>query len=111
MHSHAPLFLDGINACIASVVSNKHCASTSLQQDDTSMLAACIKLNYECEAICLLAMHALVSNSAFTKAICSLCATICNACALECEEHVQMDHCIACAQQCRQCALQCSQLG
>jgi hypothetical protein len=110
MQSSAPLLLDGINACVAAAISSKHCAAECLQADDVTILAACIQLNDDCVAICLLTMNALVSNSAFIKDICGLCATICEACAIECEKYVHMAHCTACALQCRQCALQCSKI-
>ena len=37
----------------------------------------------------------------FAKKFCKLCADICDACAKECERHMDMDHCQLCAQLCR----------
>ena len=100
-----------IAACSACAVECYHCSSSCLNEMDIKMFARCIKLDYDCSAICLLAMQAMASGSEFAKQICNLCAEICTACAVECEKHAHMEHCKKCADACRKCAAECSNMG
>lgn len=103
-------YLSCIEACSASAVECSHCESACLEEQNVKMLAACIKLNHDCAAICFLAMEAMAGGSEFAKQICGLCAEICTACADECERHVH-EHCKECAEACRNCAIECGKIN
>ena len=49
-------------------------------------------------------------GSAFTKALCKLCAEICNACAAECEKLSAHACCKSCAAACKKCATACASM-
>lgn len=50
-------------------------------------------------------------GSEFAKQICNLCAEICNAGAVECEKHSQMEHCKKWAEVCRKFSVECSNMS
>jgi hypothetical protein len=99
-----------IDECVACTIECRHCITACLHETEIKMLTQCIKLNDDCAAVCLLAMNAMVSGSGFADKICSLCAEICTACAVECEKHSHMEHCARCAVQCRKCASACTSM-
>lgn len=70
------------------------------------MMVKCIQLTMECAVICYAVAQMLSLGSTKTKAICRLCATLCESCANECAKH-QLNHCQECAVLCRQCAVEC----
>ncbi len=74
------------------------------------MMARCIALDLDCSAACQFAAAAMARNSPHAKAICALCASICQACADECAKH-DAEHCKACAAACERCAEECRQMG
>ncbi|MFY7998215.1 MAG: four-helix bundle copper-binding protein [Candidatus Kapaibacteriota bacterium] len=100
-----------ITACSDCIVECKSCANECLNERDSKMMVRCIRLNQDCAAICAVAMESMASGSEFTKRICSLCADVCYACAIECERHIQMDHCTQCAEACRKCAIECIKMS
>jgi hypothetical protein len=70
------------------------------------MMARCIALDIDCAALCRMAAGFMSRGSDFTRAICVLCADVCNTCGEECAKH-RHDHCQQCAQACRRCAEAC----
>lgn len=98
-----------IEACNACLTSCNHCAASCLQETDVKMMARCIALDIDCAAICALAAAAMARDSQHAKAICALCATICESCGDECAKH-QMAHCQDCAKACRACAEACRKM-
>jgi len=98
-----------IEACNACVITCNHCAATCLKEADVKMMARCIALDMDCTAICALAAAAMARDSEHAKAICALCATICQSCGDECAKH-QMEHCQDCAKACHACAEACRKM-
>ena len=99
-----------IEACNACFVACNHCAASCLLESDVKMMAKCIALDMDCAAICSVAAGAMARGSTYAKAICALCAEICQACADECGKHT-MDHCQQCAKACRNCAEECRKMA
>jgi hypothetical protein len=84
-----------------------HCAMACLDEQDPQ-LAACIRHNLDCAAICATTAELAARNSTHLHHLMELCAEVCEACAAECEHHgSKYDHCKRCAEVCRQCAEEC----
>lgn len=99
-----------IEACNACYIACNHCAASCLQESDVKTLSKCVALDMDCAAVCSMAAGAMARGSAHAKAICAVCADICQACAEECGKHSK-DHCIECAKACQQCADACMKLA
>jgi len=99
-----------IAACDACADACDHCASACLGEEDVEMMAACIRLDLDCAAICRMAASYMARDSRYAPELCRLCADVCEACAAECARHSQ-PHCQACAQTCRQCAEECRRMA
>lgn len=93
-----------IDACIECATMCNHCAVSCLEEKEVQNLIHCIRLDLECAVICRAAAEMMILGSAWSNEMCQLCATICNACASECEKHKHMEHCRECAEACRACA-------
>ena len=106
---HSQKFNACIGACHACVVACNHCAASCLQESDVKMMAYCIALDMDCAQICALAAAAMSRGSEHGKAICTLCADICQSCGDECAKH-QMAHCQQCAEACLKCAEECRKM-
>ncbi|MDW7617254.1 four-helix bundle copper-binding protein [Peribacillus simplex] len=52
----------------------------------------------------------MARGSTYSKALCQLCADVCDACATECARF-EDDHCKRCAEACRQCATECRKMA
>ncbi len=99
-----------IDACNACAVACNHCAASCLQESDVKMMVKCIASDMDCAQICALAAAAMARGSEHAKAICALCADICQACGDECSKH-NMDHCQKCANACLKCAEECRKMS
>lgn len=66
------------------------------------------RLMMDCAAACQAAADFMLRKSQFHHQICALCAEICDACALSCEEVGGMEECVAA---CRRCAEHCREMG
>ena len=106
MHQQYESCIDACNRCADAC---DHCATACLREDDVKMMAACIRSDMDCAAMCRLAAGAMARGSEFAHEICALCAEICSACGAECARH-QHDHCQACAEACRRCAEECRRM-
>jgi hypothetical protein len=104
-------FQSCIDECNSCAVECRHCAVSCLGEKDVEMLTRCIKLNYDCSSICLLAIELMAGGSEFAKKFCVLCADVCDECAAECEKHSHMEHCKKCAEACRKCAIACREMS
>ncbi|WP_306620639.1 four-helix bundle copper-binding protein [Massilia scottii] len=51
----------------------------------------------------------MARGSQFARALCQVCADVCDACGEECARH-QAAHCQACSQACRRCADECRRM-
>jgi hypothetical protein len=65
------------------------------------------RLIINCAEICHLSVNFQLGSSPFRYHICEICAEICDACALDCEEMGSMDECV---EACRVCAESCRQM-
>lgn len=99
-----------IQALLHSIQASNQCFSKSLQEEDLHRFTECIRLTRECAEVCTLALHALQTESGFTKPIAALCAQVCDTCAVECGRHTH-DHCVACAEACTRTAEACRSLA
>ena len=95
-----------IEACNGCATACNHCAASCLKEADVKMMARCIALDMDCAAACQFAAAAMGRGSEFAKAICALCADICQACGEECARH-KHEHCQACAKAWRDCTAAC----
>lgn len=84
----------------------EECFTACLQEPDVQARVNCIKVLNDCAGICLEAVQYMARNSQFAKALCQVCATICDACAKECEMFKDT-HCQECARIYRECAEEC----
>lgn len=101
---------DTIDAAVECALACRRCAAACLEEKNIDMLRECIRLDRDCAWICDLTTSYLLGNSAFEAQACQLCAEICDACAMECGKHSDMQHCVECAQACRECADACRTL-
>lgn len=99
-----------IEACNACADACDFCAASCLQEQDVKMMARCIALDMDCAQICRLAAGYMARGSEFAKAVCKLCADVCEACSGECRKH-QMSHCQQCAAACQRCADECRRMA
>ena len=108
-------FKSCIEACIQCALECEHCATECLHEQDVKMLATCIELDRYCADMCSMAATFMARSDehtiSFVKKFCTLCAEICEACATECEKHVNMEHCSKCAETCRKCAEECRKMS
>ena len=99
---------DCLEACIAALVACEVCADASLDEQDVTMMAQCIRLDRDCADACRSAIPAMARGSEHAAQLCRVLADICDACAVECERHAGMaEHCRRCAEACRRCAEAC----
>jgi len=99
-----------IQACNVCADACDHCAAACLEESDVKTMAACIRLDMDCAAICRLAASYMARGSDFAQEVCEICADVCEACGTECARH-QHPHCQACAQACKRCAGECRRMG
>jgi hypothetical protein len=66
------------------------------------------RLMMNCAEICQMSANFQLSNSAFYRRICEVCAEICEACAVNCEKLGDMKECVGA---CRECAVSCRQMA
>lgn len=95
-----------IAACNLCADACEQCAAQCLRQADVSSLAACIRLDLDCAAVCRCTASLLARESTFFITQCLLCANVCVACSLECLQFVT-EHCRDCADACSHCADAC----
>lgn len=85
-------FRDCIEACKRCADACNTCSVACLQEENVAEMSRCVRLDLDCAAICRLAVSVMVRDSEFSKAICQLCADLCEACAEECNKH-DHEHC------------------
>ena len=90
------------------------CADACLSEERVEDLVRCIRLNLDCADICEVTGRVIARPSRrdepTLEAVLDACATICRACADECESHAEMEHCEFCAEACRVCAEACEKM-
>lgn len=92
------------------------CADACLEEREPVPLRACIRLNLDCADICLVMGRLIARPGAqdpeALRAQIGACATICRACAAECDQHAdEHEHCRICAESCRTCADACERMA
>ncbi len=97
-----------IDACFACAVTCTSSAAACTRQTWNDELIRCIRLNLDCADLCDTVGRALSRQARpdwdILRVEVRACATICEACARECELHSQQfDHFAACAKACRHC--------
>jgi hypothetical protein len=97
--------INALNECVAAC---NYCSSACLSEENVAMLAACIRTDIDCAAICDLTSNLLARQSNHGMHLLKECVEVCNLCAAECEKHAHHhDHCKKCAEACRICAEVC----
>lgn len=100
-----------VAACQTCATACLSCADACLTEDPKGQ-ADCIRLNQDCAALCRTTGEILargtISDGASIHALLTACASMCAACATECEKHAgHMAHCKRCAEACRACETAC----
>ncbi|MGC4063340.1 MAG: four-helix bundle copper-binding protein [Polyangiaceae bacterium] len=103
-------FMGCIEACNECAALCEHCATECLSAGKAVERAACIRLARDCADICRLAAAWMERGSSFARQVWEFCASVCQACALECDKHEEL-HCQACAEACRRCMGSCRTLS
>ncbi|MBI2805518.1 MAG: four-helix bundle copper-binding protein [Planctomycetes bacterium] len=99
-----------IDACTRCAEECEHCAIACLNGPDVAKMAACIRLDNDCAAVCRLAATFLIQRSSFDAEVGRLCAAVCLSCETECSKH-NLDQCQRCAEACRRCADECNRMA
>lgn len=91
------------------------CADACLGEEMSAELAACIRTDADCAAVCLATVQVLTRqtghNSAVLRSQLETCIAACRSCGDECERHAEMhEHCRICAEACRACERACRDL-
>ena len=98
-----------IDACNRCAQACYECFEACLSEADVRARTKCIKMLVECAQMCQMSAAGMASNGRFIKEHCNLCATVCDACAQECNMFKDQ-HCKQCAQECRTCAQECREM-
>ena len=99
-----------IDACGRCARACNECFEACLNEPDVQARTKCIKMLMECARMCEMSVAGMSANARFAKQHCGLCATVCDACAQECEMFKD-PHCTQCAQECRTCAQECRNMA
>ncbi len=95
-----------IDACLECAAICNYCANACTKEKDVEMMAECIRLDMECAAICYASAQLMSLGSDSAKSLCKFCASLCDACGMECGKHNNV-HCEKCAEACLHCAQEC----
>ena len=101
-----------LQACQDCAEACRRCLDACKAGANADMMAECMKLDFECAAVCdatvQLLSRAPAANPNDVAAQMAKCADACGACATECESHAKMmEHCGVCAEACRECEAAC----
>jgi hypothetical protein len=99
-----------IQACLTCATACQHCATECLKEDDIKSLSLCIALTRECAIVCAANAELMAIGGENARILCNDCATICIACAEECDRNGALQHCRDCAMVCMKCAEECKNL-
>ena len=112
--STADRLLRCIEECYGCAQTCTSCADACLAESSVEQLKQCIRLNLDCENVCLttgaLSSRRTGSDEKLIARMLETCAMICRMCAEECGKHAKMhEHCRICAESCRRCADACDE--
>lgn len=99
-----------IDVCNGCMQACEECLSLCLQEADVKARVHCINMLRDCADICAMAAQYMSRGSHHAKQLCSLCATICEACANDCAQFKDQ-HCLKCADACKICATECRKMA
>lgn len=102
--------LSVLASCNACADACNHCAASCLREPELPMMARCIALDIDCADLCRTLAVSLARGSEWARPLATVCAELCDACAMECSRHAQ-GHCQCCADACRRCAEDCRLLA
>ena len=93
----------------------RSCADACIAESKGDMLAACIRRNLDCAALCDATAQVLSRTAEpdwkVVAPLLQACGEACASCAVECEQHAaMMVHCRVCAEACRACEAACKAL-
>lgn len=95
-----------IDACLRCFQACHECAVLCLQEPDVAQRTTHIAMMMECAGICNEAACIMTMNGKHAKEFCSLCASVCEECAVGCAQFKD-EHCQQCADECKKCAAEC----
>ncbi|WP_153126007.1 four-helix bundle copper-binding protein [Peribacillus tepidiphilus] len=110
INSSVQQFQTCIDACNKCMQACEECLTSCLKEAHVQDRKHCINILRDCSAICAMAAQWMSRGSMYAKQFSQLCATICDACAIECAKF-QDTHCQECANLCRQCAEECRKMS
>lgn len=109
--STSPTTMDQcINLCVKCARACEECSTACLKESDVQARIHCLAILHDCAEICLQSIAFMSRQSKFSKQHCQMCANICEACAVECEQFKD-SHCQECARICRECAEACMNMA
>ena len=98
-----------IENCLEATEVCEWCADECIALGDSDMIE-CIRLCRDVADVASLHARFMARNSQWEAELADLCASLCTACADECETH-DHDHCQACVSVLRTCAQSCSDMA
>lgn len=99
-----------IDACTRCAQACHECIGMCLNEPDVKARKQCINMLMECACICTDASGFMAMDAQHAKELCTLCATICDKCAQDCQMFKD-DHCVKCANECKACANECRMMS
>ena len=105
-HTSVRQYQGCIDACMKCMQACEECLSACLKESDVQARIHCISMLRDCSDICALAAQLMSRGSMHASLLCTVCATICEACAADCSQFPD-NHCKQCADLCRACANEC----
>ncbi len=92
------------HVCLETVV---HC----LQRGGAHAAEAHVRLLLDCAQICQTSADFMLRDSSFHGATCGVCAEVCAACAVACDQFADDSDMARCAETCRTCAESCRRMA
>lgn len=104
MHTQNKDLLDALNSCVAAC---ENCITSSLEEENVTMMAHCISLCRDSADFCTVTVRFHGRTSVHTQHILLECAEICKATGDECARHSHLEFCRICVETCRRCEAAC----
>jgi hypothetical protein len=109
MHAFSKEMSECIDAClnchkVCLGMAMTHC----LEEGGEHVKPQHFRMMVDCAAICATTADFMLHKSQFHRALCGLCADICEACAMDCERLPGMEACVAA---CYACAKSCAAMA
>ena len=95
------------DACVECAAECQHCGSACIDENRPETA----KLTLQCAEICYSSAISMGAGASYSKAICGVCAEVCDDCAAECEKYSSIEHCRRCAEACHRCAEECRSMA